>query len=98
MARIIHRYIKNVSRKNKKIYPLLYNEIFRLALDSGWSSSNIEVRDVNQLLNWSSTPQGNSFWSAVQGSNWGLAKELQPKLFRIEEEIGYTLENNGLFK
>lgn len=82
----------------KKVYPLLYDEILRLALDSGWSSSSIEVRDVNQLLNWSNTPQGNSFWSAVQGSDWDRARILQPKLFKTEGEMGYTLENNGLFK
>lgn len=82
----------------KKIYPLLYNEIFRLALDRGWSSSSIEVRDVNQLLNWSGTPQGESFWNAVQVQDWEKAKKLQPKLFRTEEELEYTIVNNGLFK
>ena len=82
----------------RNVYPLLYKEIFRLALDRGWSTSSIEIRDVNQLLNWSSTPQGDTFWAAVQNSEWVKAKQLQPKLFKTEEEMGYTVVNNGLFK
>ena len=84
----------------KSRFPLVYEEIVKNV--ERLNPSNMWVVKLNGSLNsafsWASTPQGASFWWALDSGDFTIAKNMFPNLFVEEIQVGYEVIPNGLFK
>ena len=81
-------------------FPLVYEEVVKNV--ERFNHPSIWVVKLNGNLgvafSWRSTPQGVSFWGALNSGDYTTAKGMFPNLFGEETEVGYEAIPNGLFK
>ena len=81
----------------KKLYPKLYKEIIQNSHTPEYVLNGV-YSDVNEAINWSSTPQGSAFWRLVHEGSIEQAQRMYPDLFVNLENEGVREIQNGLFK
>ena len=84
----------------KSRFPLVYEEVVKNV--ERFNHPSLWVAKLNGSLSlafrWVSTPQGDSFWRALNSGDYITTKNMFPNLFEEETEVGYEAIPNGLFK
>mgnify|MGYP003599631188 CR=1 FL=1 len=84
----------------KSRFPLVYEEVVknveRFKHPSLWADKL--DGDLSSAFSWASTPQGDSFWRALNSGDFAIAKDMFPNLFGEKTEVAYEAIPNGLFK
>ena len=84
----------------KSRFPLVYEEVVKNVESfnhpSVWAAKL--NRSLSSAFSWRSTPQGVSFWGALNSEDYTTAKDMFPNLFVEKTEVDYEAIPNGLFK
>lgn len=81
----------------KQTYPKLYEEILKRTHSPEYVL-NGTYNTVNEVIIWSNTPQGQTFWRLVFEGHIEQAEQLYPELFITAEGNSVKEIQNGLFK